>query len=195
MVRRGASNGALRELRIGKLDAAADRGAVGERARHFQQLVAELARGRGAVDHRPVDHELLRAEARPFDEADRDLLVRSGPDRIEHLRVGDRRGVAFALQLELRMVDAARHVGGQHQQQVDLLGGRVAVVEIRTSAASASAMRMRRVMGITSQVVEGGVTATTHRPTSSLADSVGLAMGLTLPATAILRMPRLRQQP
>jgi hypothetical protein len=34
-------------------------------------------------------------------------------------------------------------------------------------------------------IVEGGVAAATHRPASSLADSVGLAMGLTLPATAI----------
>ena len=82
-----------------------------------------LRAGCGAVDLGPVDDELLRADARPFDETDRDLLVRPRLDGIEHLRIGDRRRIAFALQQELGMVDAARHVRGEHQQQIDLLGG------------------------------------------------------------------------
>ena len=123
MVRRGASNGDALQLRGGELDAAADRGAVGERAGQFQQLVAEFARRCRAVDHGPVDHELLRAETRPFDKADRNALMRAGADRVEHLRIGDRRGITLALQQEFRMIDAARDIGGQDEQQVDLLGG------------------------------------------------------------------------
>ncbi len=88
------------------------------------ELVAEFAGGGGAVDHGPVDHQLLRAEARPLDEAERDALVRAGLDRVDHARVGDRRRIAFALQLEFRVIDAARDVGGEHQQEVDLLRGR-----------------------------------------------------------------------
>ncbi len=47
----------------------------------------------------------------------------AGGDGFQHALVGDRGGVAFALQLELGLIDAARDVGRQHQQQVDLLGG------------------------------------------------------------------------
>ncbi len=47
----------------------------------------------------------------------------AGADGLEHALVGDRGGVALALELELGLVDAARHVGGEHQQQVDRLGG------------------------------------------------------------------------
>jgi hypothetical protein len=43
-------------------------------------------------------------------------------DRGEDPRIGQGRGIAFALQLELAFVDAARHVGGQHEQQVGILG-------------------------------------------------------------------------
>ena len=39
---------------------------------------------------------------------------------IEHARVGDGRGVAFALQLEFGVVDAARHVGCEHEEKVHL---------------------------------------------------------------------------
>ncbi len=51
------------------------------------------------------------------------LAVGAGPDRIEHARIGDRGRVALALQNEFVIVDAARHIGGQHQQQIDFLAG------------------------------------------------------------------------
>ena len=60
---------------------------------------------------------------------ERDLAVRAGADGVEHPRVGDRGGVALALQLELLMVDAARDVGGEHQQQIDRLRARAAPAE------------------------------------------------------------------
>ena len=50
-------------------------------------------------------------------------LLRPDGDRLQHPLVGDRGGVAFALKLELGLIDAARHVGGEHQQQIDLFGG------------------------------------------------------------------------
>ena len=121
MVRRVALERRALELRHRKFDAAGDRGAVRERARRLDQLIAEPAGGRGTVDHGPVDDDLLRADAGPFDEIERDLAVHAGADGVEHLRVRDRRGVAFALQHELLVVDAARDVGRQHQQEIDLL--------------------------------------------------------------------------
>ena len=123
MVRRGAFERRALQLGARELDAAADRGAVGKGAGQFEQLVSEFARGAGAVDHGPVDDELLRAEARPLDEADGDALMRAGFDGLHHQRIGDRRRVALPLQQEFRMVDAARHVGGQHQEEVDGFGG------------------------------------------------------------------------
>ena len=52
-----------------------------------------------------------------------DAAVMAGADGVEHARIGNGRGIAFALQLEFRVVDAARHVGGEHQQQIDVVGG------------------------------------------------------------------------
>jgi len=80
-------------------------------------------RGGHAVDDAPIDHELLLAGARPIDEADRDLLVGTGFDRIENLRIGDGGRISLTLQQELRLLHAARHIHGQSEQQVDLLGG------------------------------------------------------------------------
>jgi hypothetical protein len=93
-----------------------------EGARRLQQAVAETFRRGGVADRRPVDHHPLRADARPFDEADRDAAGAAGADGVEHARIGDRRRVALALQLELGPVDAARHVGRERQQQIDRLG-------------------------------------------------------------------------
>ena len=121
MVRR-ASQWRARELRGREIDAAADRGTVGEGARCLDDHVAQFARRRRAVDRGPVDHDLLRPESRPFDEADRDLSMRPGLDGIEHLRIGDRRRIAVALQQELGMIDAARDVGCEHEQKIDRLG-------------------------------------------------------------------------
>src|SRR5215471_19094756 len=49
--------------------------------------------------------------------------MRPGLDRVDHLRVGDRRGVALALQQEFWMVDAAGDVNREDQEEVDFLGG------------------------------------------------------------------------
>src|SRR5262249_60706124 len=45
------------QLSSRELDAAADRGTVGERTRQFQELIAKFTRWLGAVDDRPVDQE------------------------------------------------------------------------------------------------------------------------------------------
>ncbi len=44
-------------------------------------------------------------------------------DRLEHARIGKRGGITFALQLKPLVIDAARHVGCEHQQKIDFLGG------------------------------------------------------------------------
>jgi hypothetical protein len=105
-----------------KVDGAADRGPP-----HKRPGCGEDRRGDDAgvllvVDHRPIgDHQLL-AGAGPFDEAYRDGAVGPAADRGEDARIGQGRGIALALQLELALVDAARHVGGEDEQQVRILG-------------------------------------------------------------------------
>src|SRR4029077_18655111 len=71
-----------RTLQLGarELDAAADRSAVGKGAGEFKQLISEFARGARAADHGPIDDKLLRAEARPLDEANGNALMRAGFD-------------------------------------------------------------------------------------------------------------------
>src|SRR5262249_35478240 len=49
--------------------------------------------------------------------------------RLEHVRVRDRSRVAFALQQEFRMVDAARDIRRQDQQEIDLLRGKCGQLE------------------------------------------------------------------
>ena len=82
------------------------------------KLRADVAVG----DHRPVDHDVLLARRRPFDEAYGDAPVRAGGDGLHHLGMGDGGRGALALQLELGFGHAARDVGRQHQQQIDGIG-------------------------------------------------------------------------
>ena len=86
-----------------------------------------------AGDHRPVDHDVALPGRRPFDEAHGNAPVRARRDRLHHLRMGDGGGSALALQLELGLGDAARDVGREHQQHVDV------VRRPRRGAASANA--------------------------------------------------------
>ena len=123
MTRRRRLERRLFDLRRRELDAAADGGTIREGSRRLGQLIAETARRVGAVDDRPVDHELLRAEAGPFDEAQGDLLVRTGFDGVEHAGIGNRGRIAVALEQEFLLIDAARDVDRQDQQKVDRLGG------------------------------------------------------------------------
>lgn len=70
------------------------------------------------VNHGPVDHDLLTVAARLFHKQDRDVAVVAGADGLRDLVVGDCRGVAMALQLKFLLIDAARYVCRQHQQQI-----------------------------------------------------------------------------
>jgi hypothetical protein len=72
-----------------------------------------VERGINPVDDAPIDHELLLERAGPIYEADRDLLVGTGSNRAEHLRIGYCRCIALALHRELRLIHAARHIHGQ----------------------------------------------------------------------------------
>src|ERR1700730_10587958 len=96
----------LHELLRGEFEPAADRGAIGERARRLQDPQGKLL-GRLEVSNRgPADHKLLRAETGPFDETHGDAPVLTGFDRVEHQRIRNGRRIALPLELELRTVDA-----------------------------------------------------------------------------------------
>ena len=58
----------------------------------------------------------------PFEIGDGDAAVDAVGDRLQHLLVGQRRGVALALDVEFRRRHRQRHIDGQHQFDVDRLG-------------------------------------------------------------------------
>ena len=87
-----------RELGHGGINAAADRGAVGERTRRFKQPVAKSLGGFRAINDRPVDHDLLVAKSRPFEKQHADAATSARSDRVKDARIGECRGIAFALQ-------------------------------------------------------------------------------------------------
>jgi hypothetical protein len=66
----------------------------------------------------------LVADARPFDNDHADVAIAARLNGLNHARIGERSGVAFALQLEFSGIDAARNVHSKYQQQIDLLCGR-----------------------------------------------------------------------
>jgi hypothetical protein len=75
------------------------------------------------TDHRPIDHDLLLQDAGPFDERNGDAAVWAATNRLNHSRVGKSRRVSRTLQIEFRLVHATRNVGGQHEKEIDTLGG------------------------------------------------------------------------
>ena len=101
-----------------KIDRAADRGAPDERARRCEDRRRKPTGILLVADHRPVGDDVLLPGARPLDKADRDCAGSPAADRREHARVGQCGRVALALQCELALVDAARHIGGEHEQQI-----------------------------------------------------------------------------
>src|SRR5262249_60116035 len=95
------------ELGHGEFDGAADRSAIRERARRLQQAVAEIFCRCRIADCHPVDYSALRADSGPLDEGQSDPAVAAGANGVEDPRLGDRGGIAVALQLEFGGIDAA----------------------------------------------------------------------------------------
>ena len=51
----------------------------------------------GVADRGPVDHDPLRADARPFDIGQCDAAGAARPYGVEHMPIGNRGGITFAL--------------------------------------------------------------------------------------------------
>jgi hypothetical protein len=60
-------------LRYGEIDAATNRSPIREGTGRFDHLGRKILRGGLVMDDGPVDDDLLRPDARPFNEADADL--------------------------------------------------------------------------------------------------------------------------
>ena len=105
----------------GEIERRADRRAAEEGARRSEQRGGEFRRVGRIAQHRPVDDDRLLALARPFDIGERDRAMRARADRLHQLVADDRRRIAAALQVEFVVVDAARHVGREHDRRVDRL--------------------------------------------------------------------------
>ena len=106
------------------VDAGADRGAAPERARRGHQLVGEGLRRGLVADHAPVEHGAHLEAGGELDIGDGDRADVAVLDRLDHLARGEGGGIALLLQLELRIVDAARDVGDQDQRQIDAVAAR-----------------------------------------------------------------------
>ena len=87
--------------------------------RRLGERVGEAMGARGIFEQRPVEHGALVVVARPFDIGERDAPEHAALDRLDHVRMPQRRDVALALQLRLDGVDAARDVDREHQLQID----------------------------------------------------------------------------
>ena len=75
--------------------------------RRLGQRVGEPLRVCGALDQRPVQHGALVVVAGPFHVGHGDAAVRAALNRLEHVRVAQRRDVTLALEARL---DAAESV-------------------------------------------------------------------------------------
>lgn len=119
---------ALRSIRCSaqgfhpRVDCSGDGGAPVKRSRGLDNGVGEFLRLGLAAYARPVDDDFRFADTGPFNEDEADAPLRSRRLHcLDDERIGDCRCVTVALQLELVVVDAARDVGCQHKQQIDVL--------------------------------------------------------------------------
>ena len=100
ITRRAAWKGLRAELRHGILDRRADGCALHEQAGSRQNTLCQASASCGTANRHPIDDHSLRASSRPFHEADGDPAGRNRFDGSDHLRIGQRGGIPFALQLE-----------------------------------------------------------------------------------------------
>ena len=96
-----AAKTALGEQVAGKLQRAGDRGAARAVRRIGGELVDEGLRIGGRRDHRPRHDDVLRGLPGPLDIGDGDLAVDAVLDRLDDAVMGQRSGVALALDLQL----------------------------------------------------------------------------------------------
>ncbi len=92
-----------------------------------RRLGGQLGRdalGIGAVgDDRPGHDDMMRGRSRPFEIGDRDLAMDAVGDRLQHAVIRQRGGIAVALDVEFGRRHGKRDVDGQHEFDVDRLGG------------------------------------------------------------------------
>ena len=118
-----AAKAAFGEQVAGELQGAGDRGAARAVRRIGGQLVDEGLRILGRGNHRPRHDDVLRGLPGPFDIGDGDPAVDAVLDRLDDALMGQRRGIALALDLQFVRRHRKRDVDGQDQFDVDRLGG------------------------------------------------------------------------
>jgi hypothetical protein len=88
-------------------------------------VVGEHACRHVVADDGPIDQHILFIG--PLDERHGDTAMLPGLHRSQDPHIQHRGGIAIALQGKTAIIDAARHIGREHEQQVDFflrLGGR-----------------------------------------------------------------------
>ena len=103
------------------IDRAADRGAAAEQLspRIFDRIGKRVHTSR-VRDKRPIDGLHMQFRTGPLHHGDRDRLRAQRADRVQHLPIAKRRGVALLLQFEAIVADAAGSVHREHERECDL---------------------------------------------------------------------------
>ncbi len=91
--------------------------------RRLLQQVGERPGAFGAVDDPPIDKYLVMSDARPLHIGCRNPAQRRGAYGLYDLGVVERAKISFALQTRFHRVDASGDIDGEHQFEVDGLGG------------------------------------------------------------------------
>jgi hypothetical protein len=99
------------ELRYREIDAATNRSPLREGTGRFDHLRGKILRGGLVMDDCPVDEDLLRPDARPFNEADADLAQGARANGLDNARIDDGGCVTVALKLKFRGINAVRNIG------------------------------------------------------------------------------------
>ena len=102
-------------------DGRGNRGMARRDRRIARQRVGEGVRGLPVRQHRPVCDNACVVRAGPLEIRDGDSPVPAVLDRLDHVRMPERRDISLTLKPRLVRVDAVRNVDRQHEFQVHLL--------------------------------------------------------------------------
>jgi len=101
------------ELRYGEIDATTNRSPIREGTGRFDHLGRKILRRDLVMDDGPVDDDLLRPDARPFNEADADLAQGAGANGLDNARIDD--GGCVTVTLKLKFLNFWVSICAKHQ--------------------------------------------------------------------------------
>ena len=110
--------------RMGEGNGTADRVGPERKARSGEQRLGEGTSTLCAVNNSPRDNDFLRVGTPPLHISDGNAPEIASGNCVQNVRMGDGRGIALALEQDLRVVDRARCVGQEYEFEVNCVIGR-----------------------------------------------------------------------